>query len=105
MPAWLADQLREDAMIEIIEILHQEHRSIEKLLGVLERELSVFDRGDRPDYELVLAVIDYFKGYPDSCHHSRRAILWQRRRSVIFRPNIGRERDVCNGLRRWSRMS
>jgi hemerythrin-like domain-containing protein len=75
MPAWLADQLREDAMIEIIEILRQEHRNIEKLLGVLERELNVFGRGDRPDYEIVLAVVDYFKGYPDSCHHPKEDII------------------------------
>ncbi len=56
-------------MVEIIEVLRQEHHNIEKLLRVLERELSVFDRGDRPDYEVVLAVIDYFKDYPDTCHH------------------------------------
>ena len=56
---------------------------------LLERELTVFDRGDRPNYEIVLAVIDYFKDYPDSCHHPKedmifekleaRAILSQRR--------------------------
>jgi hypothetical protein len=34
-------------MTYMIEVLRQEHRSIEKLLRVLERELSVFDRGDR----------------------------------------------------------
>jgi hemerythrin-like domain-containing protein len=48
-------------MIDIIQGLRQEHRNIESLLGVLERELSVFDRGERPDYDVVLAVIDYFK--------------------------------------------
>jgi len=53
-------------MIDIIQGLRQEHRNIESLLGVLERELSVFDRAERPDYEVVLAVIDYFKDYPDS---------------------------------------
>jgi hemerythrin-like domain-containing protein len=66
---------RQVTMIEIIEVLHQEHRNIEKLLRVLERELSVFDRGDRPDYEVVLAVIDYFKDYPDSCHHPKEDII------------------------------
>jgi hemerythrin-like domain-containing protein len=45
-------------MTEMVEILRQEHRNIESLLHVLERELSVFDRGERPDYEVVLAVID-----------------------------------------------
>jgi hemerythrin-like domain-containing protein len=59
----------------IIEDLRQEHRNIEKLLRVLERELSVFDRGDRPDYEVVLAVIDYFKDYPDTCHHPKEDII------------------------------
>jgi hemerythrin-like domain-containing protein len=53
----------------VIEILRQEHRNIEKLLLVLERELGVFARGDRPDYEVVQAVIAYFRVYPDAYHH------------------------------------
>ena len=48
-------------MSYVIEVLRKEHCNIESLLCVLERELSVFDCGDRPNYELVLAVIDYFK--------------------------------------------
>jgi hypothetical protein len=36
----------------IIDSLRQEHRNIEKLLLVLERELSVFDRGDGPTTRL-----------------------------------------------------
>ena len=38
---------------------------IEKLLAILERELEVFDRGDRPDYEVIRAVISYFEGHYD----------------------------------------
>ena len=53
----------------IIDLLRQEHRNIEKLLVVLEQELSVFDRGERPDYEVVGAVIAYFQVYPDVYHH------------------------------------
>ncbi|MGY4371090.1 hemerythrin-like domain-containing protein [Bradyrhizobium sp. LB1.3] len=49
----------------IIERLSQEHRNIEKLLTVLERELQIFDRGDRPDYEVIGAVISYFELYPE----------------------------------------
>src|SRR6516162_4183401 len=62
-------------LTETIRVLRQEHRNIESLLGVLEAELSVFDRGDRPDYEVVLAVIDYFKDYPDSCHHPKEDMI------------------------------
>ena len=36
----------------IIERLSQEHRNIETLLAVLERELQIFDRGDRPTTRL-----------------------------------------------------
>jgi hemerythrin-like domain-containing protein len=54
-------QTGEDAMVEIIEILRQEHRNIEKLLRVMEQELGIFDRGDRPDYEVFGAVIEFFK--------------------------------------------
>ena len=53
-------------MTEMIEVLCQEHRNIESLLRVLERELRIFDRGERPDYEVMLAVIDYFEDYPDN---------------------------------------
>ncbi|WGD55036.1 hemerythrin domain-containing protein [Bradyrhizobium sp. CB1650] len=53
----------------IIERLSQEHRNIETLLAILERELEVFDRGDRPDYEVIRAVISYFEVYPEVYHH------------------------------------
>lgn len=53
----------------IIERLSQEHRNIETLLAILERELEVFDRGERPDYEVIRAVISYFEVYPEVYHH------------------------------------
>src|SRR5271169_3275157 len=82
---------REVTMIEIIEVLRQEHRNIEKLLRVLERELSVFGRGDRPNYEVVLGVIDYFKDYPDSCHHPKEDIIFEKLKSrdPVAAGNIG----------------
>jgi hemerythrin-like domain-containing protein len=95
-------------MNEIIENLRQEHRSIEKLLRVLERELNVFDRGDRPDYEVVLAVIDYFKGYPDSCHHPKEDIIAQmfKARDPIAASTIGDlEAEHREGARRLRRVA
>lgn len=41
-------------MTYVVEVLRQEHRNIEKLLRVLEQELSVFNRGERPNYEVIL---------------------------------------------------
>jgi hemerythrin-like domain-containing protein len=62
-------------MTDAIAILLQEHRNIESLLCVLERELNVFAGAGRPDYEVVLAVIEYFKDYPDSCHHPKEDLI------------------------------
>src|SRR6266568_5981051 len=73
--------LWEDAMVEIIEILRQEHRNIEKLLQVMEQELSVFGRGERPDYEVFGGVVEFFKNYPDSCHHPKEDIIYEKFRT------------------------
>jgi hemerythrin-like domain-containing protein len=68
-------------MVEIIEILRQEHRNIEKLLQVMEQELTVFDRGERPDYEVFGAIIEFFKNYPDTCHHPKEDIIYEKFRT------------------------
>jgi hemerythrin-like domain-containing protein len=68
----------EAKMVEIIDILQQEHRNLEKLLQVMEQELEIFDRGERPDYETLGAVIDFFKNYPDSCHHPKEDIIYEK---------------------------
>ena len=68
-------------MTYVVELLHQEHRNIEKLLRVLEQELSVFNLGDRPNYEVVVWIIDYFKDYPDSCHHPKEDMIFDKLKS------------------------
>ena len=65
----------------IIERLSQEHRNIERLLAILERELEVFDRGDRPDYEIIRAVISYFEVYPEVYHHPQEDLVFAKLRT------------------------
>ena len=60
----------------IIERLSREHRNIETLLAVLERELEIFDRGDRPDYEVIRAIISYFEVYPELYHHPQEDLVF-----------------------------
>lgn len=60
----------------IIERLSREHRNIEMLLAVLERELEIFDRGDRPDYEVIRAIIGYFELYPEVYHHPQEDLVF-----------------------------
>jgi len=65
----------------IIERLYREHRNIEKLLAALERELQVFDRGDRPDYEVIRAIIGYFEVYPALYHHPQEDLVFAKLRN------------------------
>ena len=60
----------------IIERLSREHRNIETLLAVLERELEIFDRGDNPDYEVIRAIISYFELYPELYHHPQEELVF-----------------------------
>jgi len=93
-------------MTYIIEVLRQEHCNIESLLRVLERELGVFDRGDRPDYEVVRAVIEYFTDYPDSCHHPKEDMIVEKlkARDPVAAANIddleAQHREGARRLRR-----
>ncbi|HKH81246.1 MAG TPA: hemerythrin domain-containing protein [Methylovirgula sp.] len=75
----------------IIDSLRQEHRNIEKLLLVLEQELSIFDRAERPDYEVVWAIISYFEVYPDVYHHPREDMVFKKlkARDPAAAANIG----------------
>jgi hemerythrin-like domain-containing protein len=65
-------------MTRMIELLRDEHRDIEQLLKVLEDELKVFDRRERPDYEVIQAIIDYFQDYPDCCHHPKEDMIFDK---------------------------
>jgi hemerythrin-like domain-containing protein len=60
----------------VIERLSREHRNIEMLLAVLERELEIFDRGGRPDYEVIRAIISYFEVYPEVYHHPQEDLVF-----------------------------
>ena len=65
-------------MSRIIETLLEEHRKFEKLLHVLEQELEIFDRGESPDFEILQAIIDYFQDYPESYHHPKEDIVFEK---------------------------
>lgn len=65
-------------MTTIIDILREEHRNIEKVLLVLEQELDVFDRREQPDYEVMQAIIGYFQGYPERCHHPKEDMVFEK---------------------------
>ena len=84
----------------IIERLSQEHRNIEKLLAILERELEVFDRGDRPDYEVIRAVISYFEVYPEVYHHPQEDLVFAKLRTAVTTTESDLAGGPCDDLTR-----
>jgi len=58
--------------------LLQEHQNIEKLLLVVEHDLEIFDRSGRPDYEILQTIIQYFQDYPESCHHPKEEMIFEK---------------------------
>jgi hemerythrin-like domain-containing protein len=83
--------IREGPEPVVIDVLRQEHRNIEKLLCVLERELSIFARAERPDYEVIRAAIAYFQVYPDVYHHPQEDAVFEKlkARDSVAAANIG----------------
>jgi hemerythrin-like domain-containing protein len=62
----------------IVELLSREHRNIEKLLDILEHELEIFNRGNRPDYEVIRAVISYFEVHLEVYHHPQEDLVFDK---------------------------
>jgi len=60
------------------------------LLRALEWQVAAFEKGDRPDYDVVGAALDYFQSFPDAHHHPREQLLFARLRE--------RDRKAAEGV-------
>ena len=66
------------AMAVPISAWHNDHVYFNELLGRLRRELDVFHRGERPDYERMCEIVTYLREYGDAVHHPRESIAFER---------------------------
>jgi hemerythrin-like domain-containing protein len=67
-------------VVHVIDTLRLEHRNISLLLDALEHQIGVFARAGKPDYDVVRGIADYFLDYPDSCHHPKEDVVFERLR-------------------------
>ncbi|MGB9905671.1 MAG: hemerythrin domain-containing protein, partial [Desulfotomaculales bacterium] len=51
-------------------ILDHEHRLIEKVLEILQKEAEKL-KDNRGDPEVIAAALDFFSGFADGCHHRK----------------------------------
>lgn len=58
-------------MTDPIAAWHTEHVYFGHLLELLHRQLDLFHRGERPNYQLMLDIVTYLRDYGDQYHHPR----------------------------------
>lgn len=64
--------------VETLKHLENEHRNINGLLNILERQFASIRDGDRPDYRLMYEIAHYLTYYPDRYHHPFEDLLYAR---------------------------
>jgi hemerythrin-like domain-containing protein len=64
--------------IDPVAAWHEEHVYFNQLLHLLQREVDVFHRGGRPNYELMSDVVSYLREYGDQAHHPREDVAFER---------------------------
>ena len=70
--------MSESAMAMPIAAWHADHEQFNEMLGGLRRELDVFHRGERPDYERICEIVTYLREYGDAVHHPREGVAFAR---------------------------
>jgi len=87
-------------MPRALDLLREEHRKVATLLQILERHVDEFRRGERPDYDVIRAVLDYLVSFPDVCHHPKEDLIFARLRArdPLAAERIGDLRSAHEGL-------
>lgn len=97
-------------MPALIDSLRRDHADMELLLRVLQQEMAVFDHTDRPDFEIIEGVVDYFRSYPVQCHHPKEDLLLAKlrarspERAAIFIDIDAERGHAARRLERFARL-
>ncbi len=70
------------ATSDIVLAIRIEHRNFARLLDILEQQAQGLEREGRLDQDLVGAVLDYFVGYADQCHHPKEDLVYRKLRAL-----------------------
>ncbi|MGI9413161.1 MAG: hemerythrin domain-containing protein [Hyphomicrobiales bacterium] len=65
-------------MAYAIDILRREHANMQRLLGLLEHQITLVETAQQPDYELIKSISDYFDDFPRSCHHPKEDVIFDK---------------------------
>ena len=62
----------------ILEELRSEHRTMRKLLEMLQRQIELVADDRPPNGDLLLEITEYFRSYPDLFHHPKEELILRR---------------------------
>jgi hemerythrin-like domain-containing protein len=65
-------------MAHIIEQLRRDHRNMEQLLDIIEREMTAYRDDEFPDFDLLRMIAEYTVNYPEIVHHPKENLLYTR---------------------------
>ncbi|NJO67747.1 MAG: hemerythrin domain-containing protein [Rhodospirillales bacterium] len=65
-------------MSEVIRVLRREHANMASLVKTLDAQVAEFEKGNKPDYEVIRSAIDYFLSFPDLYHHPKEDLIYAR---------------------------
>ena len=68
-------------MRKVMDDLHQDHRNIRELLGLLAREFDAIEEATGGDFELMRDIMVYMTRYPDHTHHPKEDLMFERMRA------------------------
>ena len=65
-------------MAEPLAVWHAEHINFARLLDLLEIQVAALDRGERPNYDLMVNIVYYLRSFGDRFHHPREDVAFTR---------------------------
>lgn len=68
-------------MSDTIVFLELEHGNIGRLLALLDLHADRVEEGASPDLDLLRLAFEYFREFPDACHHPKEDVVFRRLQS------------------------
>lgn len=61
----------------VVHLIGEEHRTIARLLDLIDREVAVFTAGEAPDLDLLASILRYTREFPDRFHHPKEDLIFR----------------------------
>jgi hemerythrin-like domain-containing protein len=63
---------------QILDLLHQDHQNISRLLDIFDKQIEIMHKGEDPNYRLMQDIMHYMGHYPDAFHHPREEKIFEK---------------------------